>query len=206
MANPWRGEVELVVDGEPRVMRLTLGALAELEARLKSELLIELIARFEAGGFRVSDLIALLTAGLNGGGWRISEAELVQAPDRRRAAGGGAGGGAAPEDHLHAARRGRGGMTRIAWPGLMRLGLVQLGLTPEVFWSLTPAELMLMAGMGRARAALTRAGLDELAARFPDSAAAARNWSDHGGFRSGPRPARGAVRGARGHGRPGSRA
>ena len=50
MANPWRGEVELVVDGEPRVMRLTLAALAELEARLKSESLIELIARFETGG------------------------------------------------------------------------------------------------------------------------------------------------------------
>ena len=79
MANPWRGEVELVVDGEPRVMRLTLAALAELEARLKSKSLIELIARFEAGGFRVRDLIALLTAGLNGGGWKVSEAELVKA-------------------------------------------------------------------------------------------------------------------------------
>lgn len=79
MANPWRGEVELVVDGEPRVMRLTLAALAELEARLQSESLIELIARFEAGGFRVRDLIALLTAGLNGGGWKISEEDLVKA-------------------------------------------------------------------------------------------------------------------------------
>jgi hypothetical protein len=79
MANPWRGEVELVVDGEPRVMRLTLASLAELEARLKSESLIELIGRFEAGNFRVKDLIALLTSGLNGGGWRISEAELVKA-------------------------------------------------------------------------------------------------------------------------------
>ena len=78
MANPWRGEVELTVDGEPRVMRLTLGALAELEARLKSELLIELIARFETGVFRVSDLIALLAAGLNGGGWSVTEAELVK--------------------------------------------------------------------------------------------------------------------------------
>ena len=77
MANPWRGEVALVVDGEPRVMRLTLGALAELEARLESESLIELIARFETGGFRVRDLIALLVAGLNGGGWAVSEAELV---------------------------------------------------------------------------------------------------------------------------------
>ena len=79
MANPWRGEVELVVDDEPRVMRLTLAALAELEARLRSESLVELIGRFEAGSFKVHDLIALLTAGLNGGGWRIGEADLVKA-------------------------------------------------------------------------------------------------------------------------------
>jgi hypothetical protein len=77
MANPFRGEVVLSVDGEPRVMRLTLGALAELEARLESESLLELIARFETGGFRVSDLVSLLAAGLSGGGWRIGEAELV---------------------------------------------------------------------------------------------------------------------------------
>ena len=79
MANPWRGEVELVVDGEPRVMRLTLAALAGLEARLESGSLVELIARFEAGGFRVRDLIALLAAGLNGGGWKVGEAELMAA-------------------------------------------------------------------------------------------------------------------------------
>jgi uncharacterized phage protein (TIGR02216 family) len=64
-------------------------------------------------------------------------------------------------------------MTRIAWPGLMRLGLVQLRLSPEVFWALTPAELMLIAGVGRAREALTRAGLAELLARFPDEPARA---------------------------------
>jgi hypothetical protein len=79
MSNPWRGEVELVIDGEPRVMRLSLAALAELEARLDSESLIDLIERFETGGFRVRDLIALIVAGLNGGGWRVSEAELVSA-------------------------------------------------------------------------------------------------------------------------------
>jgi Phage tail tube protein, GTA-gp10 len=77
--NPWRGEVALSVDGQARSMRLTLGALAELEARLKSDSLMDLIARFETGAFRVADLIALLAAGLNGGGWRVSEAELVQA-------------------------------------------------------------------------------------------------------------------------------
>jgi uncharacterized phage protein (TIGR02216 family) len=62
-------------------------------------------------------------------------------------------------------------MTRIAWPRLMRLGLVHLGLAPEVFWNLTPAELMLLAGAGAPRAALTRAGLDALRARFPDGRA-----------------------------------
>ena len=59
-------------------------------------------------------------------------------------------------------------MTRIAWSGLMQLGLVQLRLRPAVFWDLTPAELMLMAGLSGGRPALTRAGLDGLVARFPD--------------------------------------
>lgn len=78
MVNPFRGEVELSVDGSPRVMRLTLGALAELEARLKCNSLLDMIARFETGAFRVRDLISLLTAGLNGGGWTITETDLVR--------------------------------------------------------------------------------------------------------------------------------
>lgn len=78
MANPYRGEVLLMVDGELRVMRLTLGALAELESRLGCESLLEMISRFETGGFRVTDLVSLLTAGLNGGGWRVSEADLLR--------------------------------------------------------------------------------------------------------------------------------
>ncbi|TPE50722.1 gene transfer agent family protein [Amaricoccus solimangrovi] len=78
MVNPYRGEVTLGVDGAPRVMRLTLGALAELEAKLECDSLLEMIARFENGAFRVRDLIGLLTAGLNGGGWRVDEAELIE--------------------------------------------------------------------------------------------------------------------------------
>ena len=62
-------------------------------------------------------------------------------------------------------------MSRVAWPRLMRLGMVELRLAPEVFWSLTPAELFLLAGIGDGPAALTRAGLDELRARFPDGPA-----------------------------------
>lgn len=79
MANPWRGEVELVVDGEARVMRLSLAALAELEARLGAQSLIEVVERFETGAFRVGDLIAILRAGLGGGGWRVSEEALSEA-------------------------------------------------------------------------------------------------------------------------------
>lgn len=78
MANPFRGEVVLRVDGEDRVMQLTLGALAELEVRLGSGSLLDLVSRFESGTFRVSDMISLLTAGLNGGGWAITEAELLR--------------------------------------------------------------------------------------------------------------------------------
>ncbi len=77
MGNPFRGEVDLSVDGEVHRMRLTLNALAELETRLEAESLLDMIGRFEAGAFRVRDLICLLTAGLNGGGWRITETELL---------------------------------------------------------------------------------------------------------------------------------
>lgn len=63
-------------------------------------------------------------------------------------------------------------MRRIDWAGLMRLGLVELRLTPEVFWTLTPAELLLIAGVGPVRSPLTRAGLEALLARYPDRAAA----------------------------------
>lgn len=59
-------------------------------------------------------------------------------------------------------------MRRIAWPQLMRLGLVHLRLSPKDFWDLTPAELMLMAGSDVGPEALNRAGLAELAKKFPD--------------------------------------
>jgi len=77
MANPWTGEVALVIDGEARVLKLTLGALAELEAELKTGTLIELIERFEGGGFSTRDVLALIVAGLRGGGWHGCAADLI---------------------------------------------------------------------------------------------------------------------------------
>jgi uncharacterized phage protein (TIGR02216 family) len=58
---------------------------------------------------------------------------------------------------------------RFDWPGLMRLGLSGLGLTPAAFWALTPAELMLMLGKTGGDAPLGRARLEELAQAFPDA-------------------------------------
>lgn len=71
MANPWTGEVALVIDGERRVMKLTLGALAELEASLVEPSLVALVERFEQGRFSASDVAALITAGLRGGGFNV---------------------------------------------------------------------------------------------------------------------------------------
>ncbi len=62
----------------------------------------------------------------------------------------------------------------IDWPGLMRAGICGLGLRPAEFWRLTPAELRLMLGIGAKAPPLTRAGLEELLAAFPDRGAAPR--------------------------------
>lgn len=79
MANPHRGEVEVVVDGIPRTARLTLGALAELEAAMGADSLVALVERLESGRVAASDVLRLLVAGLRGGGWRVTAEELLAA-------------------------------------------------------------------------------------------------------------------------------
>ncbi|MCV2880982.1 gene transfer agent family protein [Actibacterium sp. XHP0104] len=79
MVNPYAGEVALVLDGQRHVLKLTLGALAELETALEADTLIGLIERFEGGAFSTRDVLALLLAGLRGGGWQGSAASLAQA-------------------------------------------------------------------------------------------------------------------------------
>ncbi len=79
MANPWAGEVALVVDGDRRVAKLTLGALAELEAELGGESLVALVERFEQGRHSTRDVLALVVAGLRGGGWRGGAEDLLSA-------------------------------------------------------------------------------------------------------------------------------
>ena len=64
MANPWAGEVGITIDGVPHTLRLTLGALAELEAELGAGSLVELVERFETGKPGTRDILALIVAGL----------------------------------------------------------------------------------------------------------------------------------------------
>lgn len=79
MANPHAGEVAVVIDGERHVCKLTLGALAELEVALGEDSLVALVERFEAGRISSRDVLALIVAGLRGGGWSGTTADLVSA-------------------------------------------------------------------------------------------------------------------------------
>lgn len=79
MANPWTGEVALVIDGRRHVMKLTLGALAELEAGLEGGTLVQLAERIEQSRFSSRDVLAVIVAGLRGGGWTGQASDLLAA-------------------------------------------------------------------------------------------------------------------------------
>ena len=69
--NPWAGEVSLVVDGRALNARLTLGALAALEAELGAASLADLAGRFDGGAVGAADVLAVVRAGLRGGGHEV---------------------------------------------------------------------------------------------------------------------------------------
>ncbi|MEM7505520.1 MAG: gene transfer agent family protein [Pseudomonadota bacterium] len=79
MTNPCRGEVAITLDGVPHVMRLTLGALAELEARLEIGSLVALAEKFESGSVSSSELISLIAAGIKGAGGSLGESDVAEA-------------------------------------------------------------------------------------------------------------------------------
>jgi hypothetical protein len=78
MANPWAGEVAILLDGQRHVAKLTLGALAELEEALEAESLLDLVQRFEERRFNTRDVLALIVAGLRGGGWQGTAVDLLR--------------------------------------------------------------------------------------------------------------------------------
>ena len=79
MANPFQGEVALTLGGQRHVLRLTLGALAELEAALETDTLVALVERYEAGKFSSADVLRLVVAGLRGGGWKGGYDDILTA-------------------------------------------------------------------------------------------------------------------------------
>ncbi len=64
-------------------------------------------------------------------------------------------------------------MQGLDFTGLLRAALTPpaqggLGVTPQVFWALTPIELRLMLGREGGGVLMSRARLDELTAAYPD--------------------------------------
>ena len=83
IANRRRGEISAVLDGRPRKLCLTLGALAELEAAYAADDLAALVGRFSTGRLSALDMMRVIGAGLRGAGEEISDKEVgaMQAND-----------------------------------------------------------------------------------------------------------------------------
>ena len=77
MINRYRGETALMVDGEPLPMRLTLGALAELEHAFSVDSLPALGERFAGGRLSARDVTRILAEGLRGAGSSVSEDQVA---------------------------------------------------------------------------------------------------------------------------------
>lgn len=75
-ANRRRGEISAHLDGKPRKLCLTLGALAELEATYAAADLAALVERFSSGRLSALDMIRLIGAGLRGAGENVSDEEV----------------------------------------------------------------------------------------------------------------------------------
>jgi hypothetical protein len=78
MANLHRGEISALIGGEEKTLCLTLGALAELEARLQAGDLIGLAERFASSRISARDLTAILGAGLRGAGHPVTDDDLAR--------------------------------------------------------------------------------------------------------------------------------
>jgi hypothetical protein len=78
-ANRHRGEIEAEIDGERRILCLTLGALAELETAFAADNLSGLAARFSGGTLKSADMIRIIGAGLRGGGNVFSDEDVATA-------------------------------------------------------------------------------------------------------------------------------
>ena len=75
---PRSPDIIACLNGEKYRLRLTLGALAELEEALGADSLLALVERFEQGRFTSRDLIRLVAAGLRGAGHAVTDEEVAE--------------------------------------------------------------------------------------------------------------------------------
>jgi Phage tail tube protein, GTA-gp10 len=76
MANLHRGEIEAMLDGRPRTLCLTLGALAELEHAFGGADMLAIAERFETGRVSAGDAAKIIGAGLRGAGADVSDDQV----------------------------------------------------------------------------------------------------------------------------------
>jgi len=87
MANQYRGEIVAQLNDRQWTLCLTLGTLAELEAYFKVADLGELAKKLSHGRLSAKDIIAILNAGLKGGGHDISYDDIADMRSREGATG-----------------------------------------------------------------------------------------------------------------------
>ncbi|MDB5569071.1 MAG: transfer agent family protein [Hyphomicrobiales bacterium] len=80
MANARRGDIEAQFGATRYTLRLTLGALAELESAFGATDLVGLAARFESGRLSARDLLRIIGAGLRGAGHPLTDDDVAKLP------------------------------------------------------------------------------------------------------------------------------
>lgn len=77
MANSYRGEIAAFLGGAERRLRLTLGALADLEDAFGAEDLSDLARRFANGTLKARDATKVIGAGLRGAGETVTDEDVA---------------------------------------------------------------------------------------------------------------------------------
>jgi Phage tail tube protein, GTA-gp10 len=78
MINSRRGEISAKLNGKQWRLCLTLGALAQLESAFEVSDLAALGERFSSGKLSSHDMMAVITAGLNGGGHELTMDDVAR--------------------------------------------------------------------------------------------------------------------------------
>ncbi|MCB1386558.1 MAG: gene transfer agent family protein [Nitratireductor sp.] len=87
LANTHRGEIAAGFEGRQWTLCLTLGGLAELESHFGASGLSDLTEKLAARPLAARDLIAILTAGLRGGGHDLTAEDVAELRHEKGTAG-----------------------------------------------------------------------------------------------------------------------